>query len=206
MSIAARAMQQFVLFRRERRSRPPAVLQEAAPFQNDIDAIVDEAPPRWMRTVNHLLALVLVTMIVISSVTRIETIVRASGHLVADRPTILLQPMERSIVRELKVKAGDRVSEGSVVLVLDAGGAGAEAHGAWSPPDGMISRLIDAETGELANEWCPIKVREWFKPGSEPVSPCREHNAPPEEMWKPDEWIGDIGNKISGVFRKIFRF
>jgi HlyD family secretion protein len=119
MSLAALAKQPLALIRREGRARPPAVLQEAASFQNDIDAIVDEAAPRWMRTVTHLLALLLVTMLVISSFTHIETIVRASGHLIADRPTILLQPMERSIVRELKVKVGDTVKKGQVLATLD---------------------------------------------------------------------------------------
>ena len=33
-----------------------------------------------------------------------------------------------------------------------------------------MSRTIDADTGELANEWCPHTREEWFKPGTEPVA------------------------------------
>jgi penicillin-binding protein 1A len=49
---------------------------------------------------------------------------------------------------------------------------------AWEPPVGLISRTIDAHTGDIANEWCPTTQREWFKPGSEPVRICTRHDAP----------------------------
>jgi penicillin-binding protein 1A len=71
----------------------------------------------------------------------------------------------------------------------------------WAPPDGMVMREIDARTGELATEWCPIVQREWFKPASEPLSPCREHSSPPM-----DEWVSDLSDKISKALKKVFRF
>ena len=48
----------------------------------------------------------------------------------------------------------------------------------WTPPAGMVSRTIDAFNGDLANEWCPVTQREWFRPGTEPTRICREHSAP----------------------------
>jgi len=52
----------------------------------------------------------------------------------------------------------------------------------WEPPAGLVSRTIDAETGELAHEWCPTTRTEWFKPGTEPVRLCRHHDAPLVEV------------------------
>jgi penicillin-binding protein 1A len=49
---------------------------------------------------------------------------------------------------------------------------------AWEPPVGLVSRTIDAHTGDIANEWCPTTQREWFKPGTEPVRICTRHDAP----------------------------
>jgi penicillin-binding protein 1A len=49
---------------------------------------------------------------------------------------------------------------------------------AWPAPAGLVSRTIDAFNGELANEWCPVTQREWFRPGTEPTHICREHEAP----------------------------
>ena len=42
----------------------------------------------------------------------------------------------------------------------------------------MVSRTIDAFNGDLANEWCPVTQREWFRAGTEPTRICREHTAP----------------------------
>ena len=49
---------------------------------------------------------------------------------------------------------------------------------AWQPPVGLVSRTIDAHTGDIANEWCPTTQREYFKRGTEPVRICALHDAP----------------------------
>lgn len=49
---------------------------------------------------------------------------------------------------------------------------------AWQPPVGLVSRTIDAHTGDIANEWCPTTQREYFKRGTEPVRICARHDAP----------------------------
>ena len=61
---------------------------------------------------------------------------------------------------------------------------------------------IDAVTGELANEWCPVTQRAWFKPGTEPTEPCRGHEAP---YWD-DDWGTRLGERIEDAFKRIFRF
>ena len=50
---------------------------------------------------------------------------------------------------------------------------------AWEPPVGLVSRTIDAYTGDLANEWCPthparvVQARDASRSGSAP-----DHDAP----------------------------
>jgi membrane carboxypeptidase/penicillin-binding protein len=46
---------------------------------------------------------------------------------------------------------------------------------AWLVPAGMVPAVIDPETGQLATDWCPNRVREWFKPNSVPQDPCALH-------------------------------
>jgi 1A family penicillin-binding protein len=75
-------------------------------------------------------------------------------------------------------------------------------EGVWAPPPGMVMRVIDAETGELAGEWCPTTQREWFKPGTEPTIQCREH----EGSFQLEEWTSTLGSKISRALRKVLRF
>jgi membrane peptidoglycan carboxypeptidase len=48
----------------------------------------------------------------------------------------------------------------------------------FSPPPGMVPAYIDPESGQLAGEWCPLRVQEWYKPGSEPTEVCTLHYEP----------------------------
>ena len=44
---------------------------------------------------------------------------------------------------------------------------------AWAWPEGIVEREIDAESGRLANEWCPTNVvSEYFIAGTEPTEAC----------------------------------
>ncbi len=87
----------------------------------------------------------------------------------------------------------------------------------WQPPPGMSAVVIDPTTGWLANEWCPARKTEYFKPGTEPHTLCIEHG-PPESDVQPDwpnqtSWpdnighgVDNIGKKIGKALGKIFKF
>ena len=70
----------------------------------------------------------------------------------------------------------------------------------WSPPTGMVSRTIDAFNGDLANEWCPVKQREWFRPGTEPSRICREHDAPLVQR------LEEFGRKVGQALKELLKF
>jgi penicillin-binding protein 1A len=88
------------------------------------------------------------------------------------------------------------------------------AANGWAPPPGMTMRVIDPSTGMLANEWCPVKKREYFKPGTEPMEVCNVHTEPsPDEMQMPDDTMPSVPDQvqkgvdgIGKVLRRIFRF
>ncbi len=90
---------------------------------------------------------------------------------------------------------------------------------AWTPPDGMVSAVVDPESGELATDWCPTKRREWFKPGSEPKEQCHLHTGPPEgqiaiddngnisvQPGRANDPIGNVGRSIGNILRKIIHW
>ena len=76
----------------------------------------------------------------------------------------------------------------------------------WRPPAGMVSRMIDATTGELASEWCPTTQEEWFKPGTEPTEYCRAHTQPEEPFAAAASAVNGMSQKIGKALRKIFSF
>jgi 1A family penicillin-binding protein len=69
--------------------------------------------------------------------------------------------------------------------------------GAWNPPPNLVERKIDAFNGELANEWCPVTQREWFKPGTEPTRICQEHGAPLLDQ------LEQLGRKLGRALGKL---
>ncbi len=83
----------------------------------------------------------------------------------------------------------------------------------WTPPPGMTMRVIDPETGMLASEWCPVRKREYFKPGTEPAEVCTVHTEPmnepvfdePRSIPVPDPVRKGVEG-IGKILRKIFRF
>lgn len=87
--------------------------------------------------------------------------------------------------------------------------------GAWQPPPGMTRVTIDARTGYLANEWCPVTQPDYYKPGTQPTDPCPVHGAPeppPQDSVAPPlpvnqvpQVIKKIGKGIGGFFGRIFR-
>lgn len=81
----------------------------------------------------------------------------------------------------------------------------------WQPPDGMVSAIIDPESGELATEYCPRRVREWFKPGSQPQTHCEMHLYPEPAVVADDgtvmpnaqngDWLNDLGKKLKRILK-----
>ena len=71
---------------------------------------------------------------------------------------------------------------------------------AWQPPVGLVSRTIDAHTGDIANEWCPTTQREYFKRGTEPVRICALHDAPLiERLEKFGREVGEALKDLLGL-------
>ncbi len=68
----------------------------------------------------------------------------------------------------------------------------------WEPPAGLVSRTIDAETGMLANEWCPTTREEWFKPGTEPARFCPHHHAPLLDQ------LEELGREFGEALKDLF--
>jgi len=97
----------------------PMVLPDAVPFLNPIDAICEEAPPRFMWSTHYILLGVFVTILLAASLTRIDMVVVGRGTLTTESPPIILQPIERGIIRELPVSPGDVVHKGQTLAVLD---------------------------------------------------------------------------------------
>jgi HlyD family secretion protein len=91
----------------------------ALAFQSDLDRITQASPPVMLRLTCLVLGLLLVSVIAAAAVTKVDIVVSGPGVLATDHPTVLLQAMDRAVVRSLLVRAGDHVRRGQVLATLD---------------------------------------------------------------------------------------
>ncbi|WP_454857106.1 HlyD family type I secretion periplasmic adaptor subunit [Rhizobium binxianense] len=99
-----------------RRPLPPAI----AEFQSDAVELEERAPPRIARMTLYCVTTLITTAIVWASVSSIDEVVIAPGKLVTTQPTIVVQPLETSIIRTIDVTAGEVVNAGQTLATLDA--------------------------------------------------------------------------------------
>ncbi|MFV3126253.1 HlyD family type I secretion periplasmic adaptor subunit [Niveispirillum sp. KHB5.9] len=95
------------------------VAPEAIEFQTELEVIVREPPPPILGAPHLVAAGMLLLIALIACFVQVDKIVVAPGRLATQAPPILLQPIERSVVRELRVKAGDIVRKGQILATLD---------------------------------------------------------------------------------------
>ena len=104
--------------------RRPQTLDRAAEqaindFQGETAEITGQPEPSVARSVVWALAVMVVLFIVLASVTTLDRVVTAMGRVVSQEPTIVVQPLEISIIRSLNVRAGQTVRQGDVLATLD---------------------------------------------------------------------------------------
>lgn len=102
------------LFRAASR-RSPLVTE----FQTDAIEIEERTPPRLARLTLYCVVALIFAAVAWASVSHVDMIVTAQGKLITTRPNLVVQPLETSVIREIHVKAGDRVNRGDLLATLD---------------------------------------------------------------------------------------
>jgi membrane fusion protein, hemolysin D len=122
----------------------PAAAWELPPT---LDDILTEPPPRHLRSTHYLLAVLLLSLLIAASLLKIDIIVPASGRLTTDAPLIAVQPLELSIIREIRIKIGDVVHKGEVLATLDPTFTQADKVSLTKQEAGLRARLrrLEAE-------------------------------------------------------------
>jgi hemolysin D len=123
------------------------LLPVALEFQGDARQIDERRPPATERAVLYLLLALIACGITWASIAKVDRIVVAQGKLVTTAATIVVQPLETSVVRSLEAKIGDIVQKGDHLATLDPTFSMADAaqlRGKIASLDAQIARL-DAE-------------------------------------------------------------
>lgn len=126
-----------------------ALLTEAVPFQDPIDEICAQPAPQLLRGTHHMIACLFAALLALVALARVDVIVVAPGRIATATPPIVLQPMERAIIRELRVRPGDVVRKGEVLATLDPTFAEADAAATSKQVHALRAQLrrLEAEAG-----------------------------------------------------------
>lgn len=96
-----------------------SVIDDAVPFQDPIDEITEEPAPRFLRNLHYVIVGMFLLVMLVASLVQVEIVVVGSGRVTTQTPPILLQPLDRGIIKELLVREGDAVKKGQVLATLD---------------------------------------------------------------------------------------
>ena len=97
-----------------------AFLPVIAEFQSDAVELEERAPPRIARLTLYGVTALIGAAVLWACVSRIDEVVVAPGKLITTQPTIVVQPLETSIIRTIEVATGDVVRAGQTLATLDA--------------------------------------------------------------------------------------
>jgi HlyD family secretion protein len=133
------------------------LLPVALEFQSDARQIDEQHPPASSRATLYTLVALIVCAIGWAYVATVDRVVVAPGKLVATAATIIVQPLETSVVRSLNARIGDVVHKGDPLATLDPTFSMADAaqlRGKMASLDAQIARL-DARSpiGHTRQNW-----------------------------------------------------
>ncbi|HYD64571.1 HlyD family type I secretion periplasmic adaptor subunit [Azospirillum sp.] len=138
------------------RAKPPAPVRRAIPaealeFLPDA-LMIEERPLPWAaRAVLYALLAMVVTALVWAWASQVDKVVSARGRLVTTPPTVVVQPIETSIIRTIEVQVGQRVEKGQMLATLDPTFAQADLSQMRSRMR-AVSALIGRLEAELAGQ------------------------------------------------------
>ncbi len=117
MQLLPRPSSKAISTTREDRLDPtlPVILE----YQSPSSAIINLPMPRIARSFTLTFSSMLAVMVVAAGIIKVDRVVTASGLVVSRAPTVVVQPLEASILRSIEVHPGDVVHAGQILARLD---------------------------------------------------------------------------------------
>lgn len=129
----------------------PATPEDAVDFLSPADALSQRPVSRLARSTVHVMVAAVIIAIVWGSLATVEEIVYARGKLSSVERTIVIQPLETSIIREIHVREGQKIVKGQPLVTLDPTFTAADLgqnESRWRSLESQKRRL----TAELADK------------------------------------------------------
>ncbi|MGE0754955.1 MAG: HlyD family type I secretion periplasmic adaptor subunit [Alphaproteobacteria bacterium] len=103
-------------------STPDTIAQEL-PYLSQSALLEENHIPRIMRSFIRIISVSTLAFILWAAITRVNEIARADGEVVPSTYVQTVQHLEGGILRDIRVKEGDHVQQGDLLLVLEGAGS-----------------------------------------------------------------------------------
>lgn len=124
-------------------------LPAALEFRPDAIELEERPPPRLARITLYAVVLFIGCAVTWASVSTVDEIVVAPGRLITERPLLVVQPLEKAVIREIAARPGELVRAGQVLARLDPTFPEADVEQLRSKI-GMLQAQVDRLEAELA--------------------------------------------------------
>jgi hemolysin D len=88
-------------------------------FESETQAVIVRTSPYSEHAITHVLIGIVLLSLVLMSIAKLDRVVTSEGMIVSTKGTIPIQPLDRAIVRDIKVRVGEVVKKGQVLAELD---------------------------------------------------------------------------------------
>lgn len=99
--------------------RPNSVGAAVSAFESETAAVFERTTPGNEHIILYVLVAMLVLSFALSSVVKLDRVVTSVGRVVPIGGQLYVSPLDRAIVRDVRVKSGDVVKKGDVLATLD---------------------------------------------------------------------------------------
>jgi HlyD family secretion protein len=134
----------------------PVILE----YQSPSTAIVNAPVPRVARGISWTVGSMVLLCFAAMSIIKVDKVVTAQGKVIPRAPTIVVQPLETSIVRSIEVHEGEQVHAGQILARLDPTFAAADL-------EALKSQVADY-SAQVARMQAEVEDRPFVYYGSEP--------------------------------------
>lgn len=100
-------------------TQKPKIIEEALTFQSELTHLLEEPLPRGIRGTIYWCLLMVAIALGVAIVFKVDVVVQGPGKLTYDSPPVVVQTLERSVLRSLHVRPGDHVKKGDVLASID---------------------------------------------------------------------------------------
>ncbi|MDB5650850.1 MAG: hypothetical protein JWL62_2370 [Hyphomicrobiales bacterium] len=145
----------FQRLRKQRIERLAFVALPQPAFDPDLQDILLDEPPSLVRNTNLVIVAIVLSMATLTSIVEVDVVVTAPGRLSAEAPPMVMQAMQISIIRDLRVKPGDEVKKGDTLATLDPTFTEADRATLLAQQDALQSQILRLEA-ELSDE--PLRL------------------------------------------------